>query len=186
MRPLSIAARLYLLIGLSTIALMVVIVAALEGSSKMVAGGHKLHDRGVVLVEETSRLALLFEEQEQLVGRAPSEIDLNLMRGDRARFDDLSKQLADELIRIAPLADALGESSASRLTALFREYRQFAGTVFDFAEDFVQDKASDILNGPLSHTAGQTHAVIDRLLEAASTAADAEVRALSHTRDRMI
>jgi hypothetical protein len=51
MRPLSIAARLYLLIGLSTIALVVVIVAALEGSSEMVAAGHKLHDRGAVLIE---------------------------------------------------------------------------------------------------------------------------------------
>jgi PAS domain S-box-containing protein len=186
MRPLSIAARLYLLIALSTIALVVVIVAALEGSGKMVAAGHKLHDRGVVIVEETSRLALLFEDQQQLVGRAPGEIDRNLMRGYRARFDNLSKQLFDELIRMAPLADALGESSASRLTALFKEYRQLASRVFDFAEDFVQDKASDILNGPLSHIAGQIDAVIDQLMKAASSAADAEVQALSHTRDRMI
>jgi hypothetical protein len=96
MRPLSIAARLYLPIGLSTIALVAVIVAASIGSSEMVAAGHKLHDRGAIVVEETSRLALLFEEQEQLVGRAPGEIDRDLMTGYRAHFDDLSKGLSDD------------------------------------------------------------------------------------------
>ena len=186
MRPLSIAARLYLLIGLSTIALAAVIAAALTGSSEMVAAGHKLHDRGAVVVEETSRLALLFEEQEQLVGRAPGEIDRDLMRRYRARFNDLSKELSEELIRLAPFAQALGENDAFRLTSLFGEYRRLAGGVFDFADDFVQDKASDILNGPLSLTASQIDAVIDQLMETAARAADAEEEALSRTRDRMI
>ena len=46
MRQLSIAARLYLVIGLSTLALLAVIGAALLGSGEMVAAGRKLHDRG--------------------------------------------------------------------------------------------------------------------------------------------
>jgi hypothetical protein len=93
MQRLSIAARLYLLVGLSTLALGVVISAALLGSSEMVAAGHILHDRGAVVVEETSRLFLLFDEQEQIVSRALAEIDLNRLKEFRTRFDEVSEEL---------------------------------------------------------------------------------------------
>jgi PAS domain S-box-containing protein len=183
---LSIATRLYLLIGLSTLALGVVIGTALLGSSEMVAAGHNLHDRGAVVVEETSRLALLFEEQEQVVSRASAEIDLNRLREFRTRFDELSEELSARLTRLAPLADALAAKSASRLAALFGEFRAHAALIFDFAQDFLQVKAREVLDGPQSTVAGQIDAILDELLNAAAKTTDDEVEALSNARDKMV
>ena len=186
MQRLSIATRLYLLIGLSTLALGAVIGTALLGSSEMVAAGHSLHDRGAVVVEETSRLALLFEEQEQVVSRASAEIDLNRLKEFRTRFDELSEELSARLTRLAPLADALAAKSASRLAALFGEFRAHGGAIFDFAQDFLQVKAREVLDGPQSTIAGQIDAVLDELLNAAAKTTDDEVEALSNARDRMV
>jgi HAMP domain-containing protein len=185
-QKLTVAARLYLLIGLSTLALMVVIGATLVGSSKMLAAGRNLHDRGALAIEQTSRLALLFEEQEQLVGRAPADIDRKRLKQYRTRFDDLSEELSALLAHLAPVADSLAANSTARLVSLFGEYHAQAGVVFDFCEDFVQDKANDVLNGPLSVVTDQIDAILGELLDAASKAADAEIAALSNTRDRMI
>jgi PAS domain S-box-containing protein len=185
-RPLSIAARLYLVIGLSTIALITVIGAALVGSGEMVTAGHNLHDRGAVAIKETSRLSFLFEEQEQLVTRAPAEIDRDRIRKYRARFDDIGPELSDALSHFAPLADTLVKNSPARLAGLFRLFQAHAGTVFDFAEDFLQEKAIDAYDGPVSAAVAQIDEVMDELTRAAAAAADAEVAALSRAREKMI
>jgi hypothetical protein len=152
----------------------------------MVAAGHSLHDRGAVVVEETSRLALLFEEQEQVVSRASAEIDLNRLKEFRTRFDELSEELSARLTRLAPLADALAAKSPSRLAALFGEFRAHGGAIFDFAQDFLQVKAREVLDGPQSTIAGQIDAVLDELLNAAARTTDHEVEALSNARDKMV
>jgi hypothetical protein len=73
---LTVAARLYLVIGLAILGLLLVIAAAIVGSGRMVDAGERLHLRGVSGTEEASRLALLFEHQRGLVSRAPAETDL--------------------------------------------------------------------------------------------------------------
>lgn len=90
---LRIATQLYLLIGIATLALLLVIAAAVTGSGRMVASGERLHARVVAGVEEASRLALLFERQVGLVSRAPAEVDLQRQRSYRAAFDGLSLQI---------------------------------------------------------------------------------------------
>jgi len=186
MRQLTIATRLYLLIGLSTLTLVTVIAAALVGSGEMVTAGRNLHDQGAVVIQKVSRLALLFEEQEQLVGRAPAEIDRERLRQYRARFDRLSEELSDDLRRGAPLFDASVENAVSRLTVAFAAFRTDANAVFDFAQDFVQDRASDVLDGTLSSTIAEIDAILDGLLEAAAKTSDAEVEALSVARQSMV
>src|ERR1700730_11735128 len=78
---LTIASQLFLLIGVATLALLLVIAAAVTGSGRMVAAGERLHVHVVAGVEEASRLALLFERQVGLVSRAPAEVDLQQQRG---------------------------------------------------------------------------------------------------------
>ena len=55
---LSIVARLYLLLGLATLALFLVIGASVIGSGRMAEAGRLLHARGALGVEEASHLAL--------------------------------------------------------------------------------------------------------------------------------
>ena len=69
---LTVAARLYLLIGLAAFALLVVIAAVIVGSGRMVGAGERLHARGVSGIEQAYRLALLFDQQRGLVSRAPA------------------------------------------------------------------------------------------------------------------
>jgi PAS domain S-box-containing protein len=185
-QQLSIATRLYLLIGLSTLALTAVIAVALLGSGEMVDAGQTLHNRGAIAIKEISRITLLFKAQQQLVSRATAGIDRDRLQEYRTRFDQVSQKLSDQLIRLAPVADTLAQNSASQLGGLLGVLHEHASTVFDFAEDFVQDKANDVVDGPFSVVAGEIDAILDELLNAAAATADAEVEALSVTRHRMV
>jgi PAS domain S-box-containing protein len=183
---LTVASRLYLPIGLSTLALLMIVGATLVGSGKMLSAGRSLYDQGVLAIEQTSRLALLFEEQEQLVGRAPADIDRNRIAQYRARFEYLSEKLSFHLARLAPVADSLTPNGTARLPSLFGEYSTEAGVVFDLSGDFLQDKANDVLNGRLSVLTHEIDAILDELLDAAAKAAGTEVAILSHAREGMI
>jgi hypothetical protein len=136
-----------------------------------------------VVVEETSRLFLRFDEQEQIVSRASAEIDLNRLKEFGTRFHEVSEELSARLTRLVPLADTLTAKSASRLFALFGEFRAQAAAVFDFAQDFQQVKA---LDGPQSSAASQVDAILNELLNAAGKTTDDEVEALSNARDKMV
>jgi PAS domain S-box-containing protein len=185
-KRLSIAARLYLLIGLSTLALLAVIGGTLVGSGKIVAAGRSLYNEGALAIEQTSRLALLFEEQEEIIARASAEVDRDRIDGYRARFDEVDKKLSDQLVRLSPVADALAENSAYRLAAAFGGFRQQAGIVFDLAQSSRAEMTRGVLDGSLAVFAGQAEAIMSGLLRAAATRADADVKALSTTRDAMI
>jgi HAMP domain-containing protein len=183
---LTVASRLYLPIGLSTLALLMIVGATLVGSSKMLSAGRSLYDQGVLAIEQTSRLALLFEEQEQLVARAPADIDRNRIGQYRARFEYLSEKLSFHLARLGPVADSLAPNSRARLASLLGEYHAGAGRVFDLSGDFLQDKANDVLNGRLSVLTQEIDAILDELLDAAAKAAGTEVGILSHAREGML
>lgn len=139
-----------------------------------------------MVVEETSGLFLRFDEQEQIVSRASAEIDLNRLKEFGTRFHEVSEELSARLTRLVPLADTLTAKSASRLFALFGEFRAQAAAVFDFAQDFQQVKARDALDGPQSSAASQVDAILNELLNAAAKTTDDEVEALSNARDKMV
>jgi methyl-accepting chemotaxis protein len=183
---LSIVARLYVLLGLATLALFLVIGASVIGSSRMAEAGRTLHDQGALGIEEASRLALLYERQRGYVSRAPAETEIDRQKDYRAHFVSLSAELDASLSRLASLVSASGKNQVSQLAASFQVLRKHAVTVFDLAENFVQDKATEALNGPFSEIDKQIEKTLTELLGAVRTTADGQVTVLSQARNFQI
>jgi methyl-accepting chemotaxis protein len=179
---LSIVARLYLLLGLATLALFLVIGASVIGSSRMAEAGRTLHDQGAVGIEEASRLALLYERQRGYVSRAPAETEIDRQKDYRAHFVALNAELDSSLSRLASLVPASSKDGVSELAGLFQTLRKQAVAVFDLAENFIQDKATEALNGPLSETDKQIEKRLTELLDAVRQTADGQVVVLSGAR----
>jgi HAMP domain-containing protein len=183
---LSIATQLYVLIGISAFALLLVIAAAVTGSGRMVASGERLHARVVAGVEEASRLALLFERQVGLVSRAPAEVDLQRQRSFRADFDGLSLQIDAARARLEAFVPPQSQDDVRGLTKSFAELRRQAAIVFSLSASFVQDKATDALNGPFAAAEQQIDASLARLLKTMRGEAQAEVDALRRVRRTLV
>jgi len=183
---LSIAARLYLLLGLATFALFLVIGASVVGSGRMAEAGRLLHDRGALGIEEASHVALLFERQRGFVSRAPAETELDRQKKYRAGFVALNAEIDATLARLAPLVVAAAQDKVPQLAALFQTLRKQAVAVFDLSESFVQDKAIEVLNGPFSETNKQVEATLTALLSSVRNTADGQVVELSAARDFQI
>jgi methyl-accepting chemotaxis protein len=180
---LSIVARLYLVLGLATLALFLVISAAFTGSSRMVEAGRLIHEQGARGIEEASHLALLFERQRGLVSRTPAETDLDRQKDYRARFVTLTGELDTTLAQLAPLVATSTKDKVPQLAALFQTMRGHAMEIFDLAGNFVQDKATDVLDGPFSETEKQTEKTLAELLSAVRDTADGQLVVLSAARD---
>jgi methyl-accepting chemotaxis protein len=180
---LSIVARLYLLLGLATLALFLVIGASVISASRMVDAGRALHDRGAIGIEGASHLALLFERQRGYVSRAPAETELDRQKQYRASFTALSAELDDSLARLSPLVAVSAKDKVSQLATLFQTLRGHAVAIFDFSQDFIQDKATETLNGAFSQTEKQVEDVLAELQNSVRETADREVAVLSSTRD---
>src|SRR5215475_11415176 len=129
MRRQTVAARLYLLIGLAVAALLLVIAAAVVGSGDMVAAGERLHERGVQGLDEAFRLAVLFERQRGLVSRAPAETDLERQQAYRATFDSLNDQIDKGRARLEGLVPGDLQKKAQDLAGSFADLRKHAAKV---------------------------------------------------------
>jgi methyl-accepting chemotaxis protein len=183
---LSIVMRLYLLLGLATLALFLVIGASVIGSSRMAEAGRLLHDRGALGIEEASHLALLFERQRGFVSRAPAETELERQQKYRAGFVALNAEIDATLGRLAPLVVVAAQDKVPQLAALFQTLRKQAVAVFDLAESFVQDKAIEVLNGPFSETNKQVEVTLTALLNSVRNTADGQAAELSEARNFQI
>jgi methyl-accepting chemotaxis protein len=176
---LGITTKLYLVVIFAALALLLVAATAFIGSQRMVDAGQRLHDRGAVGIAQASNLALLFEQQRSLVSRAPAETDLQRQAALRDRFQGLSGQLDATLVRIEALVAEGEREKLQALAKLFASLRKEAKAVFDFSENFVQDKAVEALDGPFAAIEKQLDAAFTDLLATIRANADAEQAGLS-------
>ena len=147
---LTVAARLYLLMGVAILGLLLVIAAAIVGSGRMIDAGQHLHQRGVSGTEEASRLALLFERQRGLVSRTPAELDLRHIQTYRAMFEAINSEIDATRAHLSELVPSSVRGNLTSLAISFTEMRGHAAKVFDLSANFVQDRATEILNGPFA------------------------------------
>jgi methyl-accepting chemotaxis protein len=182
----GIAAKLYLVATAAAVALFIVAGTSFVGANRMVDAGHRLHDRGAVGIAEASNLALLFEQQRGLVSRVPAETDLQRQTAFRARFQALSGEIDATLGRIDGLVDGGERDEVHQLATLFAAMRKEAATVFDFSQNFVQDKAVEVLDGPFVDVEKQLDATLAELLAAIRVSADNDQTALRDAGTAMI
>jgi len=182
----SVAVRLYLLIGLATLALLVVIAACVLGSGRMAEVGTSLHERGVQGLVEASQLAELFERQRSLVSRSPAETDLDRQRSYRAAFDDLGGRIDAAIARLERLVPPDAHDKMPVLAASFAELRNQAATVFKLSAEFVQDQATEALSGSFAAAEKNVEANLKDVLTAMGDNARTEVETLVTARHTLI
>jgi methyl-accepting chemotaxis protein len=147
----------------------------------MVAAGGRLHQSGVEGLQEASRLSMLFERQRGLVSRAPAETNLQSQRAYRVEFDLLNAEIDDARQQVQNLAPIGARPQVENLTALFSEWRLDAAKVFDLAANFVQDQATDELNGPLTEIAKRIDTELQTILKTMREHARGEADRLAST-----
>jgi methyl-accepting chemotaxis protein len=162
---LTVAGRLYLLMGPAALALVLVIAATIIGSNRMVDAGERLERRGVTGIEQASQLALLFERQRGLVSRAPAEIDLGRLRTYRTTVDDLSRQIDINLDRLHELAPPSVQTLIADFVTSFADFRNASAQVFDLSSNFLQDRATETLDGPFAAAERRIDADLRAVLE---------------------
>jgi hypothetical protein len=128
----------------------------------------------------------LFERPRAYVSRAPAETEVDRQKDYRAHFVALSAELDASLSRLTALVPASVEDQVPRLAALFQVLRKHATMIFDLAENFVQDKATDVLHGPFSETSTQVDKILTELLAGVHDTADTQSVAPSGARDFQI
>jgi diguanylate cyclase (GGDEF)-like protein len=185
-KRLTIAARLYLLIGAAALALGVVASAAVSVSGSMVAAGERLQQQGVAGVEGASRLASLFDRQRALVSRAPAETDLDRQAQYRKEFDAISLKIDAARLHLEEIVPPEMQAKVRSLDASFADLRRDAASVFELSANFVQNQAMDMLNGPLADTANGIDAVLQSLVRSVRDHAQGEVEALVGARRALV
>ena len=142
----SIAAKLYVLVGLVIVSLAVLIVIALHASGQMGLAGAGLW-RGVQGVSKADRIEILWERARGLAARAPAELDLARQQQFHANFNEALAEIHATVADQARDDDAASRALAAAVDASVTVAAKAADEVFRLAANFVQDDAVAVLNG---------------------------------------
>lgn len=180
----SIAAKLYVLVGLVVLLLGIVIAIAVQAAGQMGVAGAGLY-RGVQGVSQAARVETLWERARGLTARAPAELDLERLKQIHTAFDEsltaihgaLAAQRRDGDAELSKLVDAVDSS----VTAASGSAEQ----VFKLVASFVQDQAVTVLNGPFAAAEANMAGNLDRLAAYQKDAAARDLARLNGARQAM-
>ena len=162
----KIALKLVALVGLAVVALAVSATAGLLALNSLARAGQGIYDRGVVAVSTISDIALAVEAQSALVGRAPSELNLEVVTRFKTDFDARGADVGN---RLAALQRAGLDTGRQRLLADAEAARGAFGSeankVFGFASSFAQEQAVKALQGEFAPAESRMKQALSRLVE---------------------
>jgi methyl-accepting chemotaxis protein len=171
----SVAAKLYLLVGLVVILLAVLIAIAVHASGQMGLAGAGLY-RGVQGVSQADRVETLWERARGLAARAPAELDLGKQQQFHAIFDESLTAIRATLAAQRHGDDAALSKLITDADANVTVAARSAEDVFRLGASFAQDQAVAVLNGPFAAAETQMAQALDRL---ATYQKDAAAQALA-------
>jgi methyl-accepting chemotaxis protein len=180
----SIAAKLYLLVGLVVLLLAVLIAIAVHASGQMGLAGAGLY-RGLQGVSQADRIETLWERARGLTARAPAELDLAKQQQFHAAFGEslagiraaLAAQRTKENATLSALIDAVD----ANVTTASRS----AEEVFKLGASFAQDQAVGVLNGPFAAAEAEMARNLARLAAYQKDAAARDLARLNGARRTM-
>src|SRR6202165_4302834 len=175
----SIAAKLYLVSGISVIAVAVLSTASVHFAGQTRFAAQELYREGVVGIQTVTQLEVLFEQHRALITAAPAELDRSRLRNSRQAVDAVNAlidgSVGTELAR--------GETSDGRLLAQIAsqvpKLRKAGDRVLMLAESFAQDKALEVSQGDYSQVANIIQDALQRWYQAQIRTVDREINQLS-------
>jgi methyl-accepting chemotaxis protein len=158
----SVAAKLYLLVGLVVILLAVLIAIAVHASGQMGLAGAGLY-HGVQAVSQADRVETLWERARGLAARAPAELDLDKQQQFHATFNESVTAIRATLVAQQHGDDAVLSKLIADADANVTVAARLAEDVFRLGASFAQDQAVAILNGPFAAAETQMAQLLGQL-----------------------
>ncbi|HEY3848837.1 MAG TPA: HAMP domain-containing protein, partial [Acetobacteraceae bacterium] len=180
----SIAAKLYLLVGLVVLLLAVVIAIAVHASGQMGLAGAGLY-RGVQAVSQADHIETLWERARGLTARAPAELDLGRQQQFHATFSEALTAIRAALAAQRRADDAALPALIAAVDASVTAASQSAEEVFKLGASFAQDQAVGVLNGPFAAAEAKMAQDLDRLTAYQKDAAAQDLARLNGARRAM-
>jgi diguanylate cyclase (GGDEF)-like protein len=179
-RPRTAAAKLYCMAALSLLAILVLAGSATHFSRRTEQAAHRLYDEGLRGFQAAARLELLFTQHRRIVEAVPAELDLERLYIGRDRL----RTVHDEIRRALSETDAGTDAEAILLRDLTEaepELRRHARQIYFFGENFAQDKALQVVQGPYAEVADRVERRIAVWRQERLAMADREVGGLLTT-----
>jgi methyl-accepting chemotaxis protein len=179
-RRFGVTAKLLSVVALAIVALAVNAAVSIVGLNWLVGGGQRIYERGVVGITRVSDIALAVEAQSALVGRAPSELNAEIVERYRAEVARRSGEIEASLAAL--LASGLDQRRAAQVEELRRAaamYRAESDAVFNFAASFAQEQAVKALQGPVADAERKVRAALASLVQGTTQVAKDEASAMS-------
>jgi methyl-accepting chemotaxis protein len=175
----GVTTKLLCIVGLAVLALALSAVASVIGLNGLVGGGQRIYERGVVGIATVSSVSLAIEAQSALVGRAPSELNLEMVQKYKAEFGRRSGEIDTGLASLTTAGlDPARARLAEDIRAAATAYRAAAEKVFGFAASFAQDQAVKALQGEFAAAEAKIRASLTELVKVTNEVARAEAAAM--------
>lgn len=119
----------------------------------------------------TADLAVAFQKQRAIVGRAPAEMDLGRLAAARQEFTVLDEEMGNRIRdHITATPDPTARAQVEAIATALRAYADGPAKVFELAQMFAQEDALQHLSGPVAEAQGAVDRVMTTVFENARRA----------------
>jgi hypothetical protein len=125
----SIAAKLYLLSGISVIAVAVLAAASVHFAGQTRFAAQELYREGVVGIQTVTQLEVLFEQHRALITAAPAELDRHRLRNTRQAVEAVNSLIDKSVHAELSARDALDRRLLTEIAVQVPKLRE-AGIEF--------------------------------------------------------
>jgi diguanylate cyclase (GGDEF)-like protein len=139
---LGVAAKLYWLASLSTVAVVVLAIASIHFARVTEIAATQLNQKGFQAVESSARLESLLAQHRQIVESAPAEVDRSRLEISQREFIAKSSQLSALLNELnQKKLDQVSDDIEAQITIEIPALETAGQQVMFYAYNFAQDKA---------------------------------------------
>jgi diguanylate cyclase (GGDEF)-like protein len=182
----SIAAKLYLLSGISVIAVAALATASVHFAGQTRFAAEQLYREGVVGIQTVTQLEVLFEQHRALITAAPAELDRHRLQNTRHAVDAVNTLIDKSVHAELSARDAPDRRLLTEIAVQVPKLREAGDRVLMFAGNFAQDRALEVSQGDYAEAADAIHRYLRAWSQAQIRAVDREVDRLSKASSDLI
>src|ERR1700694_4056870 len=182
----SIAAKLYLVSGISVIAVAVLATASVHFAGQTRFAAQELYREGVVGIQTVTQLEVLFEQHRALITAAPAELDRHRLQNTRQAVDAVNTLIDKSVYAELSARDALDRRLLTEIAVLVPNLREAGDRVLMLAGNFAQDRALEVSQGDYAEAADAIRRYLQAWSQAQIRAVDREVDRLSKASSDLI
>ncbi len=183
---LGIAAKLYSIVLLASVGIVVLSATAYFGTSSMGEGGKVLFNVAMERSAQTAALESGFERIRGLIGRTPSELDVNRQTAYRQAFDGEIGQFRSVVERAQTGAKGEDAEILGGLADATTKMGEIADKIFKLSSQFAQEQANALLTKDFAEVESNVVAFLLRYSESSRALGEAELARMESTQSSLL